>query len=325
MRIFKRTSALLSALAIAAVFGAPVYADEDINVRMNGIVSEGEDYVYFGDAVPFQIDSRILTPARYMAEGAGMSVDWDQRNQTAILTLNADAYSDKPIERYAAEVISKINGYGLELTPVNITAALTLGSETAVVRYNFVDSENDIVAIGKKYNMLSRATLADDARLMVPLRDSMEMFGLKVNWYQNEMCAEVYLPDKAETPENIGIVASYAWDGGSAHIDAPENSGGEDDEFLGVFKITHYCPCELCNGTANAHTAWAGELIPGQTIAVNPSVISPLTWVYIDGYGLRRAEDTGGGLDEYQIDVLVPDHETAMSLGVAYKDVYKVE
>ncbi len=40
-----------------------------------------------------------------------------------------------------------------------------------------------------------------------------------------------------------------------------------------------------------AYTAWAGELIPGQTIAVNLKLFLKLSWVY-DGYGYRHAEDT---------------------------------
>lgn len=323
MRIFKRLSVLVLAAAVTLSMCAAVYADEDINVKMNGVISDGEDYIAFGDVKPFQMDSRTLTPARYMAEGAGMSVEWDQPSQTAILTLNADGSSDKPIEQYAAQVINKINDYGLELTPVNITAALQLDASEAVIRYNFVDSEGDTVAIGKKYAMVSRAILVDDARLMIPLRDSMEMFGLNVEWHQDEMCAEVSVPDKIEIPEDLGIIANHGEKG--AFVVTPEASpdtSAEHGEYIGRFKITHYCPCAICNGGWGAHTAWADEIVPGQTIAVNPDIIPPLTWVYIEGYGLRRAEDTGGGIGEYHIDMAVPDHETALSLGVVYKDVY---
>lgn len=331
MRILQKTIALISAVVLAAPCGAAVHADDNIRVRMKGVTSNGTEYVTFGDAEPFQIDNRTLTPARYMAEGAGMAVEWDQQNQTALLTLNVDADSDKPIERYASKLINKIGGYGLDLTPTSITAALKLEESTAVIRYNFVDSEGDNVPIGKTYDMVSKAVLVDDARLMIPLRDSMEMFGLKVDWYQDELCAEVYLPDTIELPEDLKIIANHGGTAGNTQTPPettePENpvDNGGHGAYIGNFKITHYCPCDICNGGWGAYTAWAGELVPGQSIAVNPNIIPPLSWVYIDGYGLRRAEDTGGGIGEYHIDMAVPTHAMAVALGVVYRDVYFAE
>ena len=72
-----------------------------------------------------------------------------------------------------------------------------------------------------------------------------------------------------------------------------DSNGKTKGKYLGRFKITHYCPCYTCNGSNSGRTACAGQIIPGQTIAVDPSVIGKLQWVYIDGYGYRRAEDCG--------------------------------
>lgn len=105
---------------------------------------------------------------------------------------------------------------------------------------------------------------------------------------------------------------------------ASDSNGKTKGKYLGRFKITHYCPCYTCNGSNSGRTAWAGQIIPGQTIAVDPSVIGKLRWVYIDGYGYRRAEDCGafGG---NHIDVAVPTHSMALDMGVVYKDVYLAE
>ena len=97
-----------------------------------------------------------------------------------------------------------------------------------------------------------------------------------------------------------------------------ENKG----TYLGRFKITHYCPCSICNGGWGNNTAYAGKITPGQTIAVDPNVISPMSWVYIDGYGLRRAEDCGGGIKGNHIDMAVNSHSEAYKIGVVYKDVW---
>lgn len=106
---------------------------------------------------------------------------------------------------------------------------------------------------------------------------------------------------------------------------ASDSNGKTKGKYLGRFKITHYCPCYTCNGSNSGRTAWAGQIIPGQTnCSQNSSVIGKLQWVYIDGYGCRRAEDCGafGG---NHIDVAVPTHSMALDMGVVYKDVYLAE
>ena len=100
---------------------------------------------------------------------------------------------------------------------------------------------------------------------------------------------------------------------------------GTAGTYLGRFKITHYCPCYTCNEGYGNNTAWAGKIIPGQTIAVDPSVIGKLQQVYIEGYGVRRAEDCGGGIRGNHIDMAVPTHQMAEAMGVVYRDVYLVE
>lgn len=331
-----------AAVCLVMAAGISAGADYDISVRMDGVASEQSEYVSFGDIKPVQLESRTLVPARAMAEAAGMEVIWDQPTQTAILMLKIGLYSDKPIERYAARAISMVEPPMPGLTPVDITAALRLDSSTAVIRYNFRDSEGDYIAMGAEYKLTSKTILVDNGTLMLPLRDSMEIFGLNVGWNQDSLLAYVSVPETAHIPGGLKIIPD---NGEGIYAATEENqreytsysyedlmNGGDglsyayetEDLFLGTFKITHYCPCEICNGPWGAYTSWAGAIIPGQTIGVNPNEISPLTWVYIDGYGLRRAEDTGGGIGTKHIDIAVEDHETVLRMGTVYKDVYLV-
>lgn len=53
----------------------------------------------------------------------------------------------------------------------------------------------------------------------------------------------------------------------------------------------------------------------GRTIAVDPNVIPLGTWVYIEGIGLRRAEDTGSAIKGKKIDLYFDDHTTATKFG----------
>ena len=63
---------------------------------------------------------------------------------------------------------------------------------------------------------------------------------------------------------------------------------------LGVFKITHYCPCSICCGPySNGITSTGVTATTNHTIAVDPSVIPYGSKVVINGQ-VYVAEDCGG-------------------------------
>lgn len=97
-----------------------------------------------------------------------------------------------------------------------------------------------------------------------------------------------------------------------------ENNKGE---YIGTFRISHYCPCSTCNGGYSG-TASGAPLTPWVSIAVDPSVIPLGSTVYIDGYGEFKAHDTGSAIKGNRIDVCVGSHSEAYRLGVVYRDVY---
>jgi len=53
----------------------------------------------------------------------------------------------------------------------------------------------------------------------------------------------------------------------------------------------------------------------GRTIAVDPKVIPMGWWVYIEGYGFRRAEDKGSGVKGKHIDIYYEDGDYANEFG----------
>ena len=85
---------------------------------------------------------------------------------------------------------------------------------------------------------------------------------------------------------------------------------------LGNYKLTFYDPCVECNGNNLALTATGTTLTEGRTIAVDPSVIPLGSRVFIEGYGVFIAEDTGGAIKGNKIDIAVSTHERANELGV---------
>ncbi|WP_010279423.1 3D domain-containing protein [Paenibacillus senegalensis] len=63
-------------------------------------------------------------------------------------------------------------------------------------------------------------------------------------------------------------------------------------------------------------TASGTTVTEGRTIAVDKDVIPMGWWVYIDGIGYRRAEDTGGAIKGNKIDVYFDSHSYASKFGV---------
>lgn len=99
---------------------------------------------------------------------------------------------------------------------------------------------------------------------------------------------------------------------------------------LGQFEITFYCCCELCCGKSESDpaygiTASGKEARGGITIAVDKSLIPLGSEVYIEGYGLKIAQDTGGAIKGNHIDIYVQDHEKALTLGVDEREVYLID
>ena len=66
----------------------------------------------------------------------------------------------------------------------------------------------------------------------------------------------------------------------------------------------------------NARTASGSAPASGKTIAVDPNVIPLGTWVYIEGYGFRRAEDTGGAIQGNKLDLYFDSNQEASNFGI---------
>ena len=85
------------------------------------------------------------------------------------------------------------------------------------------------------------------------------------------------------------------------------------------FKITHYCNelyDHICGG--NGVTASGTTIEVGRTVAVDPSIIPYGTVLYIEGYGIRIAEDCGGSVKGHHIDIAVHTHAEADDMGEKY-------
>lgn len=314
LNLKKLTAVLLT--VITAGFSASA---AEVTVKTDGVGTS--EYMSFDTVAPIMKDDILFVPARAFADSTGMEIEWDQTTETGLLSVNIQSGADTPMKEYCTEVINKVSGYGLEITPKAVSAALTAGSNEAVLRFIFEDTDGDEIAIGKTVELAYAPEVVNDSTLMLPLRDTASVFDLHVDWNQEELAVQLSIPEYAVVPVGMKIIPVHT----AAEVPVQEQAAVQEESkgtYLGTFKITHYCPCSTCNGGWGNNTAYAGKITPGQTIAVDPNVIAPLSWVYIDGYGLRRAEDCGGGIKGNHIDMAVSSHSEAYRIGVVYKDVW---
>lgn len=71
--------------------------------------------------------------------------------------------------------------------------------------------------------------------------------------------------------------------------------------------VTAYCGCESCSEGWGTMTATGVTARPGHTVAVDPSVIPFGTRLEING-NVYTAEDCGGGVNGYSVDVYFASH-----------------
>ncbi|WP_025693328.1 3D domain-containing protein [Paenibacillus zanthoxyli] len=102
------------------------------------------------------------------------------------------------------------------------------------------------------------------------------------------------------------------------------SKAGVNFEYKKVIKnvsMTAYSSEEPGIGT---RTASGTRVTEGRTIAVDPRVIPIGWWVYIEGLGFRRAEDTGGAIKGHKIDVYYDSLSHARSFGRKSCAVYVI-
>ncbi|MCL6597111.1 MAG: 3D domain-containing protein [Alicyclobacillus macrosporangiidus] len=90
---------------------------------------------------------------------------------------------------------------------------------------------------------------------------------------------------------------------------------------LGEFTLTAYAVSERSTGkrpsSPDYGITFSGTRAQvGRTVAVDPHVIPIGTPLYIEGIGIRLAEDIGGAIKGRHIDVLVPSDDIALRFGV---------
>lgn len=110
--------------------------------------------------------------------------------------------------------------------------------------------------------------------------------------------------------------------------DEVSRGGVEREKYLGVFKISAYCPKSCCNGSNSNKTASSEKMIPYKTVAVDPKVIPLGSRLKIECNGKAyyvTANDTGSAIKNKKIDMSMDTHQNALKWGLQYGKVWIIE
>ncbi len=130
-------------------------------------------------------------------------------------------------------------------------------------------------------------------------------------YHGKELMAEAFVEVKVleEVVDEIIEIGAHGVIDGYAFTDMME------------MKVTAYTPTDAgCSGTTAT-----GTVATKGVLAVDPTVIPYGTVVYIPGYGVARAEDTGGAIKGNRLDVCYETKDEAFSWGVRNLTVYILE
>lgn len=123
---------------------------------------------------------------------------------------------------------------------------------------------------------------------------------------------------KKEAAEKAAKTEAVTDGTGDLEAESAETAGWTS---AGIFKVTHYCNCEHCQGEYIGMTATGTAPKAGRTIAVDPDKIPLGSVVKIDGQEYV-AEDTGGAIKGNRVDIFVTDHDEAVTKGIKEETVY---
>lgn len=130
--------------------------------------------------------------------------------------------------------------------------------------------------------------------------------------------------EKKATPKVVAVgtkkpavvaAANITRTNNSVNISGTATKGGVSFEYKKVLKnvtLTAYSSEEDGIGT---RTASGTRVTEGRTIAVDKSVVPLGWWVYIEGIGFRKAEDTGGAIKGNKMDVYYDSLKAAQNFG----------
>ena len=82
------------------------------------------------------------------------------------------------------------------------------------------------------------------------------------------------------------------------------------------YMATAYLPIDPMEGRRSGLTATGALARPYFTVAVDPGVVPLNSWIWIDGLGWWKAQDTGNAIRGKKIDLCLSERKEALEFGV---------
>lgn len=155
------------------------------------------------------------------------------------------------------------------------------------------------ISVYKRISVVALVILALTGIVCNGLEDAAERYQNENATLKNELA---HKQDIIQTKQSEILVLHEAF----------EKTTANRMKYLGRFTLTFYAKEQF----PNSNTALGIKPVIGVTCAVDPSVIPLGQPVYIDGFGVRFAQDTGGSIKGKRIDVFVDTIAEAYQLGV---------
>jgi 3D (Asp-Asp-Asp) domain-containing protein len=220
---------------------------------------------------------------------------------TALLSVSPFVFAKTPV---VTPPIRETSGF--------VSAPVIIGMESVFSEKEVVESSE--IAYQTEYVEKKEEEYGNELILKEGKTGTSQRY-FRLTLWRGEEIAREFIREEIEPPvsEVISRGTKIVW----RDLPTPE------DGVLGYwYKLsstsTAYTPfCPGCSGKT-----YTGSIAGRGSCAVDPSVIKLGTKLYIPGYGICIAEDTGGAIGGKEIDVCFPDKETAVRWGRRSAEVY---
>lgn len=319
---------IASLALILAAFGIGSHLTKDVTVKLNGVEQAIETEAETVEELLNQLDVSYTSfdyihPELHTPLTDGLFIEWRKA-----VPIHIDLYGQKETRWTLAETVDEfIQTEGLSLKEGTVIqpaekARVQPNMHIEIAQWTEEIVEEEIIS---PYQTLKKAdaTLAKgQQRVMTKGRDGKALQKTKIV-YKNgqeisrELIATEVIEERRDEVIAVGTITTVAR---GNYVFSPR-------AVLDNVTLTAYSAGEEHTGKTPDHpqygiTRSGTRATDGQTIAVDPKLIPLGSWVYIDGIGLRKAEDTGGAVKGKKIDLYYEDNEEAKKFGT--KKGYKV-
>ncbi|WP_126424669.1 3D domain-containing protein [Brevibacillus marinus] len=225
------------------------------------------------------------------------------------------------------DVAGVLEDGGIKLGPLDrvepsLTSRITPDTQIVVTRV-----EEKIVQVEQEvpYQEIRRndsSLVKGQTRVMQQGKPGKALQHFKVTLENGKEVSRELIKQEVITPKSDRIVAvGTAQPNRAETMTAMVSRGGVQFRPRSVLKnvaLTAYTPAgggKSPGSPGYGYTATGAKAVEGKTIAVDPKVIPLGWWVYIEGIGFRRAEDTGSAIKGSKIDVFFENHADAVRFG----------